>query len=101
MLKEFTTWLLDLVKKLFTAVWDFITDVFISILELVVSAFVTLIGLIPMPGWLTNGLDSLFGGMDDGILFIVTQTGVPLALAVIGGGYAFRMLRKIFTLFQW
>uniref|UniRef100_UPI000D3B87A1 hypothetical protein n=1 Tax=unclassified Variovorax TaxID=663243 RepID=UPI000D3B87A1 len=101
MLKDFTEWLLKLIAKLFLAVWDFLSDVFISILDQVVSAFVTLIGSIPMPGWLTAGLGGVFGSMDGGIIWLLSQCGVPAALAVIGGGYAFRMLRKIFTLFQW
>lgn len=101
MLKDFTTWLLQLIAKLFAAVWDFLSDVFIYVLEQVVNAFVTLITTIPMPGWLTAGLGGVFGQMDGGIIWLVSQCGVPQALAVIGGGYAFRMLRKIFTLFQW
>lgn len=101
MLKDFTEWLLKLIAKLFTAVWDFLSDIFVSILEGVVNAFVSLIASIPMPGWLTGGLGGVFGQMDSGILYIVSACGVPAALAIIGGGYAFRMLRKIFTLFQW
>ncbi|BEP55222.1 hypothetical protein GmRootV118_24660 [Variovorax sp. V118] len=101
MLKEFTDWLLKLIEKLFLAVWNFLTDIFVSLLGEVLDAFVSLIASIPMPGWLTGGLGGVFGSMDGGVIWVVTQCGIPGALAIIGGGYAFRMLRKIFTLFQW
>lgn len=101
MLEDFTKWLLELIAKLFVAVWDFVTDLFISVLGLVLDAVVAMIASIPMPGWLTGGLGSTFGAMDSGVLYIVSACGIPAALAIVGGGYAFRMLRKIFTLFQW
>ncbi|MFM9928355.1 hypothetical protein VLK31_35675 [Variovorax sp. H27-G14] len=101
MLADFTAWLLKLIAKLFTAVWDFVTDLFISILGTVLDAFTALIALIPIPGWLSGGLASTFGAMDPGIIYVVSQCGIPAALLIVGGGYAFRMLRKFFTLFQW
>jgi len=101
MLAELTQWLLNLVRSIFAALWDFVTDVVISILELIINAFVGLVSLIPVPDWLSNGLASAWSGMDSGVLYVVTQCGVPAALAIIGGGYAFRLARKFFTLFQW
>lgn len=101
MLKDFTEWLLKLIAKLFTAVWDFVSDLFVSILSSVLDAFTALIAAIPMPPWLTGGLGQTFGSMDSGVLYVVSQCGIPAALAIIGAGYAFRILRKIFTLFQW
>lgn len=101
MLEDFTKWLLDLITKLFAAVWDFTTDIFVSILGAMLDAFVALIALLPMPAWLTGGLGSVFGSMDSGIVFVVTQCGIPAALAIVGAGYVFRLARKIFTLFQW
>jgi hypothetical protein len=101
MLKDFTDWLLKLIAKLFVAVWDFTTDIFVSILGAVLDAFTALIAMIPMPAWLTGGLGQTFGSMDSGVVYVVTQCGIPAALAILGAGYAFRILRKIFTLFQW
>jgi hypothetical protein len=100
-LNDFTNWLLLLITKLFTSIWDFLSDLFVSILGSVLDAFTTLIASIPMPGWLTGGLGGVFGQLDPGVMWIVTQCGIPAALGIIGGGYAFRMARKIFTLFQW
>lgn len=101
MLAEFTAWLLSLVKEVFTSLWTFVQDAFIAAFGLVVKAFVSLIVAIPVPGFIQGGLGQLWGGLDPGISYALTQSGVPAALALVGAGYAFRMLRKFVTLFQW
>lgn len=101
MLTDLTEWLLKLVKEVFTSLWTFLQDAFIAMFGLVVKAFVALITAIPVPSFLQGGLGQLWGGLDSGVLYAMTQAGVPEALALIGAGYAFRMLRKFVTLFQW
>lgn len=101
MLTEFTTWLFSLVVDVFDAAWTFLSDAFINIIGLVANAFATLIAAIPVPSFISGGLGQSWAGMDSGVLYVVTQCGVPEALAVIGAGYAFRLTRKFLTLFQW
>lgn len=101
MLSEFTQWLVDLVKRILSAAWDLVTDLFINAFDLVVSAFAALVAAIPVPDWLSGGLGSAWSGMDGGVIWIATQCGVPMALGIVGAGYAFRFLRKVVTLFQW
>lgn len=101
MLKQFTDWLWSLVVSIFTAVWSFVQDAFINALDLLVSAFASLVAAIPVPSWLSGGLGGPWAGMDSGVIYVLTQCGVPAALAIIGAGYAFRLARKFFTLFQW
>lgn len=101
MVEEITNWLWDLVVKLFGALWSFIKDIAVEIFDLLVSAFVVLVAAIPVPDWMSSGLGSFWGGMDSGVVYLVSQAGVPEALALIGGGYAFRFARKVVTLFQW
>ena len=101
MVEEITGWLWSLVVKLFGALWAFIKDIAVEVFDLLVSAFVVLIAAIPVPGWMSSGLGSFWSGMDSGVVYLVSQAGVPEALALIGGGYAFRFARKVATLFQW
>lgn len=101
MLKDLTTWLWNLVLEVFKAVWLFTKDILVEVFDLVVSAFVALVAAIPVPGWMSGGLGASWGGMDSGVLYLVSEAGVPAALAIIGGGYAFRFARKVATLFQW
>lgn len=101
MLKDFTDWLLTLVTDVFTAVWQFVQDAFIQLLDLVVTGFATLIASIPVPQFLAGGLGAVFGALDPGVLYVISQCGIAAALGVIGAGYTFRLLRKFVTLFQW
>lgn len=101
MLKEFTDWLLGLVKKIFGALWDFVVDAAIAIFSGIVDAFASAVAAIPVPDWLANGLQSIYGQLDGALLYYLSQAGFPQALAILGAGYGFRMLRKIVTLFQW
>lgn len=101
MLADFGNWLLSVITAVFSALWDFFSDVAVNVLDLVVSAFAALVASIPVPGFLSGGLQGMWSGMDGGVLYVVTQCGVPAALAVVGAGYSFRLARKFFTLFQW
>jgi len=101
MLAEFTAWLVGLVKAFFSALWSFVVDAFIALVELLVMAVVGLISLVPVPQFLSDGLQSVYGQLDPGVLYLLSATGLPIALGIIGTGYAFRLVRKVVTLFQW
>jgi hypothetical protein len=62
---------------------------------------VSLIALLPGFDGLTGGLQSFYGSLAPGIAYCLGQMGMPTALAMIGSAFAFRLGRKIFTLFQW
>ena len=101
MLNDFTTWLLQLITKFFSALWDFVVDAFVNALDLLLSAVVGLLGLIPVPDALSQGLQSFFAGVDPGIIYLVNALGVFAGFAMIGAAYGFRLVRKVVTLFQW
>jgi hypothetical protein len=101
MLTQFTSWLWSLIVGIVQPMWDFVQDAFIAVVDGIVSAFVALVVAIPVPNWLAGGLSQTWNGLDGGVLFFVTQAGVPAALAIIGAGYVFRLIRKFATLFQW
>lgn len=101
MLAEFTAWLLSLVKEFIGALWDFLTDLFVSLIDLLVSALVALVSAIPVPEFLSQGLQGVYGQLDPAISYLLAASGIPAALAIVGAGYTFRLLRKFATLFQW
>ncbi len=102
MITEFTQWILNLIVKLFAAVWDFLGDIAIWIFKGVLTAIAALVTAIPAPAFLTsNSLTSLIGSMGGDILYFVGAFHLPECFAIIGAGFAFRMLRKILTLGQW
>lgn len=101
MLAQFTAWLIDVIKAFFTAIWTFVVDAVVNIVDLLLGALVSLLALIPVPSFLSGGLQSLYGLLDPGIAYVVSAAGLPQALSIIGAGYVFRLGRKVATLFQW
>lgn len=101
MLEQFTTWLLSLVAQFLQDLWQFVVDAFVNALEMVLNAVVALFALIPVPAFLSGGLQSVFSGLDPAIAFLVAQFGVLQGFAILGTAYLFRLGRKVVTLFQW
>jgi hypothetical protein len=101
MLKQLTDWLFSLIQSVFTAAWDFIVDIFVHLLDLVLGALVALLASVPVPAFMSGGLQSVFAQVDPGILFFVTSFGIPQVFAMYGAAYLFRFARKVVTLFQW
>jgi len=100
-MSDFAEWVLELVKKLVQPAWDFFTDFLIATLALVLKAVVALIALLPGFDGLSGGLQTFYGSLPSGIAYCLAQMGMPTVLAMIGSAFAFRLARKIFTLFQW
>lgn len=88
-------------KTLWTDTVEFFTDLPLIVLDGVLSAFASLIASIPTPAFLANGLDTLLDPLPSSILYFLAQSGFSEAIALVGAGVAFRLSRKVFTLFQW
>lgn len=101
MLAQFTQWLVGLVKSFFSGLWAFVIDAFIGLVELFVGAIVGLLSLIPVPQFLSDGLQRVYSDLDPGIIYLLSASGLPAALAILGLAYVFRLGRKVATLFQW
>lgn len=102
MIAQFTAWLFGLFQSVFTALWDIVTDLFVAIAEIVFLALAATINAIPAPDFLAQySLGGLLSQMPDYVLYFVGSMKLTECFAVIGAGFAFRMMRKIFTLGQW
>lgn len=101
MLNQFTTWLQNLFIRVFTAAWNFITDAFIWLVDQVLIGVTALFNAVPAPEFLAGGINGQLQQLSPGILWGVSQAGLPACLAIIGSGFAFRLLRKLLTLGQW
>ncbi len=84
-----------------TDIVEMVKDVFLLVLDGILSAMGTLIASIPVPDFISNGLNPLFSGLDPAVLYFMSQSGFVPAVGLLGAGFGFRMLRKVFTLFQW
>lgn len=100
----FTDWFNDL-KEWVYGIWidfvEFVLDIGIFILELLLAGIQFAISAIPVPAFLQNGIAPLFSAVDPAILYFLDASGIPAALALLGAGLSFRLLRKFITLFQW
>lgn len=101
MLSQFTAWLGQLAKDVLAALWQMLVDIVTFIIDVIAGAFVALLSQIPVPEFLQQGLQSVYGQLDPGIVYLLAASGLPAALGILGTGYAFRIARKVATLFQW
>ncbi|MCA3182635.1 MULTISPECIES: DUF2523 family protein [unclassified Cupriavidus] len=101
-ISAFAAWLLGLFVKLFAALWDIVNDLMIAGADGLLSALATLLSAVPAPTFLQNvNLQTLFNGLGADVLYFVGVFNIGAGIALLGSGFAFRMLRKVVTLFQW
>ncbi|MDF0607092.1 hypothetical protein HZU77_016605 [Neisseriaceae bacterium TC5R-5] len=93
--------IINLVAAIFIAIYDVLTDISVAIIDQIWQLTSYIISLIPFPAALSGGLQSFLNGIGGDILFFLGACGLASALALIGGGYVFRVSRKFLTLFQW
>lgn len=101
-LSAFANWLLSGFVAVFVAIWQIEEDLFIDGLDLLLNGFSSVLSVLPTPTFLTGlSLQSLFGQLGSDALFFIGQFRVGDGLALVGAAFAFRMARKVVTLFQW
>lgn len=102
-LSKITTWVVDLVKAIFSTIAELIGDLVVKIVDWVLGPIGDMIVSIPTPSFMSSGggFGGLLSGLPSFAQYIVGQCNIGPALAVIGAGVSFRLLRKLFTLGQW
>lgn len=76
---------------------EFVAWIADSVLSVVASA----VEAIDTPEFLDNGLASVIGALPNDVVYFLGQSGFGAAIALVGAGVAFRIVRKIVTLGQW
>ena len=83
-------------------VQDFLLDIPKLIFEGVLGALASVIEALPVPDFVqTNGLAVAVGALGNDIQYLLAVSGFAVGLGILGSGFAFRLLRKAVTLFQW
>ena len=98
---KFAEWLLSLVKQLLKDVVDLLVDVFIKILDFVLTALLTIIQAIPVPQFMTDGLQGILSSLPSEVWFFLSHMHIAQCFAVLTAAVTFRLARKVATLFQW
>lgn len=100
-LDKLTEWLVALWNATFVALWQFVQDAAIALASAFLTALAALIAAIPVPDFATGGMQSVLGAIPAATAYLLVACGLPSALAIYGAGWAFRLARKLVTLFQW
>lgn len=101
-LSKMTAWIANVVHTLFVALVQVLKDFVTYILGVILDLVATAIDSISPPAFLTNySMGALLGQAGPVVGFFLVQLQIGPGLALIGAGYAFRLLRKFLTLFQW
>lgn len=101
-LTDFTNWLIGIIKAVWDAFVEVIGDFFLFFMHQA-SLFVTmLLELLPVPDFITgNDLQSLLGQAGPSISWFITVLKIDAALAVVGVGSVFYIIRRVGTLGIW
>lgn len=102
-LSAITDWLVKLVKSIFLAVVEFVGDMVVKVLDLVLGAISALIAAIPVPAFLSSGLNvgGLLSGLPPYALYVIGNLRIAEAFGILAAGVSFYLVRKLVTLGQW
>lgn len=97
---------LDWIKQFFLDIWqgfiDWAYDFAVKVFGGILDAIYAVVSSIPVPDFLAQAsLQNYLSGIDPAVLYFLSRSGFGPAVAMIGGGVVFRLLRKVFTLGQW
>lgn len=91
----------DWAKGIWDDVLEFLDDLPVNIFEALLDGIATVLEAIPVPEFITQNLGFYLNGIDPGVLYFVNRSGFAQAIAMLGAGFSFRMVRKLVTLGQW
>lgn len=100
-INAFAEWLWGLVKDLVDAVVELLRDLVVWALDGVLGALAAIIAAIPVPSFVQVGLGDILSGVHPMIGYFASGLNIGAGLSLLAAGFAFRMLRKVLTLFQW
>lgn len=97
-----TGWFSTTLPNFFRSLVKLIKDIPISILGAVLSLVSTIVDAIPVPDFMKDfSLGQLLGSAGSDVGFFMSALRISDGFVVVGAAYAFRLLRKLLTLFQW
>lgn len=97
MIESVVLWILHLCQSLL----QWFEDMLLNTLEKILAAIRYVIASIPVPDFLQYSLQDLFNVIPSDLIYFLNMSGISQALLFISMGVAFRMVRKVATLFQW
>ncbi len=101
-LDRLTGWFRDALLALFQAFKNLLTDLILKTIQTVFEGMDAIIASIPAPDFLYNySMCGLLSGAGPTIGWVYQQLHISECMSILAAGILFRMVRKVFTLFQW
>ncbi len=101
-LSALAKWLDDIFVAIFVALWSIAEDLMIDALDLFLQGVSAVLGTLPTPTFLSGvSLQTAFGSLGGDVLYFFGVFNIGQGIGLLGAAFAFRMLRKVVTLFQW
>lgn len=101
-LNDLTNWLSEQLKELWEAIEEFFGDLLVDGVDALLQLVVVIIDAIPVPDFISSvTICALLGSAGPEVAWAFQTFRIGEGLTLIGAGYAFRLLRKFLTLFQW
>ena len=101
-LQNLTQWLWEVISKLWDGLESLLGDLILSWIGHMMDLYALVIESIPAPEFLNQySINNLLAAAGPSVAWVVGTFRIGEALALIGAGYAFRLLRKLLTLGQW
>ncbi len=100
-LKNAWNGLFDWLDEIWTSIVEFFTELPIIALEGSLGGVADVFDLIPVPDFLSAGLQSLLSSVHPSVSYFLMVSGFSEALLIIGSAFVFRHSRKLSTLGKW
>lgn len=95
-------WFSNFIQVIWQDILNFLNDFWISICQTVLFAIAGTIESIPVPHFLDSySVGSIMSMLPGELLYFVGLLRLDEGMSLISAGFAFRMGRKVVTLFQW
>lgn len=101
-LQDITDWLREQIVAVWNAFAAFVKDMLVALVEVVLDLGATVIEAIPVPDFVSEyAISSLLSNIGSDLMWFMGALRVGEGIALLGLGYAFRLVRKALTLGQW
>lgn len=99
--KELWQGFLDWVQDVLILCLTYFKDLMLWCFEMGLDVAAFLFEQIAPPEFAAAGLQGLFNALPDSVIYFLGQSGLSEGMAILGGAYVFRFLRKLITLGIW
>ncbi len=101
-LTDLTDWIRDLVESVMGQLMAYFTDLFQLWFAAAIDTALLILNAVPFPDFLSGvSICGILSGGGPIVGWAISTMQVPAGVALIAAGFAFRMGRKVFTVFQW